>query len=130
MARAHTDSDAIAEVRHYLTGVAKSLVDRLYGPDGPALGTTLSSLEGTIDSVRRALAEQMLQQALSRQSRACSAALPDPVCCPGCQRPARRRDPEPRVVSTDVGRAQWLEPHYFRTKCRKAFFPPVQGQRP
>jgi hypothetical protein len=130
MARAQSNPDPIAEVRQYLSGVAKSLVDRLYGAEGPPLGTTLSCLEQTIESVRTALCEQMLHLALSRQSLTCSSAPPEAVCCPTCQRPTEARDPEPRVVTTDVGRAHWLEPHHFCPKCRKAFFPSVARPRP
>jgi hypothetical protein len=90
--------------------VAKYLVDRLYGP---ARGTSLASLEKAIEAVRLALAEPILKQALSRQARAYSSAPPDSVCCPGCQRHPRPRPPEPRVVRTDVGTAEGLEPHYF-----------------
>jgi hypothetical protein len=130
MARAHSNPDGIAEVRQYVMGVAKSLVDRLYGGDGPALGTTISSLEQTIELVRTALSEQMLHLALSRQSLACSSAPPESVCCPTCQRPTEACDPEPRVVTTAVGRADWLEPHHFCHNCRKAFFPSVARPRP
>lgn len=34
----------VDEVLPYLEGVAKSLVDRLYGPAGPAWGTKFSEL--------------------------------------------------------------------------------------
>ena len=33
--------------RHLLLGMAKNLVDRLYGPDGPPWGTPFSALEDT-----------------------------------------------------------------------------------
>jgi hypothetical protein len=130
MARVPTDPHPIADLHLYLQGVAKYLVDRLYGPDGPARGTSLASLEKAVEAVRLALAEQILKQALSRQARAYSSDPPDSVCCPGCHRPPRPRPPEPRVVRTDVGTAEWLEPHYFCPKCRKAFFPSVGRPRP
>lgn len=125
MACAHSNPDAIAEIRFYLHGVAKSLVDRLYGPDGPAADTTLTALEKTIESVRSTLSEHMLALALGRQSDAYSCAPPESTCCPSCQRPTQARDPEPRIVATDVGRAEWLEPQRYCTKCRRAFFPSV-----
>jgi len=130
MACAYTNPDSIAEVRLYLKGVAKYLTDRLYGAAGPAKGTTLSSLEKTVSSVCVTLSEEILQQALSRQSLAFSSALPDSVCCPSCQLPTQPRPPEQRVVRTDVGAADWLEPCYFCTNCRKAFFPSVGQPRP
>jgi hypothetical protein len=129
MGRAQSNPDAIAEVRHYLHGVAKSLVDRLYGPDGPPLGTSLSSLEGAIGSVRSVLTEHMLHLALSRQSVACAAGPPDSLACPSCQRPTGPDDPDPRDVTTAVGQARWLEPRRFCKACRKAFFPSVARPR-
>jgi hypothetical protein len=129
MARAPINTDPIADIRLYLQGVAKYLVDRLYGPDGPVRGTSLTSLESTVSAVHVALAEQFLQEALSRQSLAYSQAAPDGVHCPGCQQPTLPRPPEPRVVRTDVGTAQWLEPHCYCPRCRKAFFPSVGQPR-
>jgi hypothetical protein len=125
MARVHSNPDAVADVRFYLQGVAKSLVDRLFGPEGPPLGTTLTSLEKTIESVRTALSEQMLALALSRQADTYLSTPPESTCCPSCQQPTEARDPEPRIVSTDVGRAEWFEPQRYCNKCRRAFFPSV-----
>lgn len=131
MAVARTNPDPIAEVRHYLQGVAKVLVDRLYGPHGPAWGTRLQTLEDTIALIHSTLGEHLLGQALTRQSQACSqAAQAEPVSCPGCQRPTQARPPEPRVVLTDVGLAQWLEPQHYCPRCRRAFFPSIQEPRP
>jgi hypothetical protein len=127
MAYAHTNPDPIADVRLYLQGVAKYLADRLYGPAGPAWGTTLTQLEDTISAVRQTLSEQLLNLALSRQALAVPAEAPR---CPGCQAPTDPRPDEPRVVRTDVGLAVWSEPHYFCRKCRKAFFPSVGEPRP
>ena len=127
MAHAQTDPKLTAEVRLYLQGVAKSLVDRLYGTSGPVLGTTLSDLEHTTADLQRFLAEQLLKTALSRQADlAALASAP----CPSCQQPTLPRPPEPRVVHTTVGSAEWLEPHSFCPQCRKAFFPSVQRPRP
>jgi hypothetical protein len=127
MVRAHSNPDPIAEVRLYLQGVAKYLADRLYGPAGPTWGTTLTQLEGTLSAVRQTLSEQLLNLALSRQA---VAAPPEALFCPGCQRPPEQRPVEARVVTTDVGLAQWSEPHYFCRKCRKSFFPSVAQSRP
>lgn len=130
MARAYSYPDAVADVRFYLQGVAKSLVDRLFGPEGPPLGTTLTSLEKTIESVRSALSEQMLALALSRQADTYSAALAESTSCPSCQRPTEAQDPEARIVATDVGPAEWFEPKRYCTKCRRSFFPSVAQPRP
>jgi len=127
MSRADTTSDPIADVRLYLQGVAKSLVDRLWGASGPALGTTLSQLEQTTAALQRCLAEHLLTAALSRQAEAATAAA---APCPSCRQATLPRPPEPRLVKTSVATAQWLEPHYYCPKCRKGFFPSVQEPRP
>ena len=36
MARAKKRTPQVEEVRPYVEGVAKNLIDKLYGPDGPA----------------------------------------------------------------------------------------------
>jgi hypothetical protein len=126
MAHAHTSPNPSAEVRLYLHGVAKFLVDRLYGPSGPALGTTLTDLEQTTAGLQQCLAEHLLKVALTRQAEVAAAA---PTPCPSCQQPTLPRPPEPRVVKTTVGDAEWLEPHHHCPKCRKAFFPSVQEPR-
>ena len=127
MAHAQTDPKLTAEVRLYLQGVAKSLVDRLYGASGPVLGTTLTDLEQTTAALQRCLAEHLLKAALSRQADLAALAS---AACPSCQQATLPRPPEPRVVNTTVGSAEWLEPHSFCLKCRKAFFPSVQSPRP
>jgi hypothetical protein len=129
MACTRSNPDAIAHVRFYLDGVAKSLVDRLFGPDGPPHGITLTSLEKTIDAVRSALSEHMLALALSRQAQAYAAA-PELLSCPRCRRPTKQLDPEERIVTTDVGRAAWAEPQRHCNNCRRDFFPSVARSGP
>jgi hypothetical protein len=113
-------------VESYLEGVAKNLVDRLYGPDGLPWGTRLEELVDTVDSVRQMLSEQMLAKALQRQAQ-CEA-RPEPfVQCSGCDGPVDDKpDAEPRNVQTRVGEAEWDEPHGYCHKCRQSFFPSEQ----
>jgi hypothetical protein len=104
--------------------VAKNLVDRLYGPDGPPWGTKLTELEDIVVAVREALSEKMLAQALERQ-----AATERPEAfqsCSGCGGPVEGRDPEPRIVQTRGGGAIWSEPQEYCRKCRQSFFPSVE----
>jgi len=121
-------------IRPYLEGVAKSLVERLFGPAGPAWGTSLSSIEDVVRSVRHVLAEKMLDEALQRQADAV-ADRPGPFrACPKCggePEPDPERG-EPRIVATTVGEAEWTEPGACCRKCRRSFFPSVQepGHRP
>jgi hypothetical protein len=120
----------VEQVRLYLDGVAKSLIDRLYGPQGPAWGTKLSELEDVVVAVRQALSEKMLAQALERQA-AATDQLPQAVrLCPDCHRPGTSEGPEARLVLTRGGEAAWLEPHLHCTRCRRDFFPSIQEPGP
>jgi hypothetical protein len=124
MAKRKRVAPVVEKVEPYIDGVAKSLVDRLYGPDGPPWGTKMTELEDVVLAVREALSEKMLAQALARQADTAEQ-RPEPFQkCPGCQRPvASRPDPEPRDVQTRAGTATWDEPHCYCRQCRRAFFP-------
>jgi len=62
MARNRKRSPEVDEVAPYLEGVAKNLVDRLYGPKGPPWGTRLTELEDVVWAVREYLSQQMLDK--------------------------------------------------------------------
>jgi len=129
MARFKISTAAADPVRPYLEGVAKSLVDRLYGKQGPAWGTRLSEIENTILAVRQVLSEEMLDKALQRQADTSAERPADWQCCPKCGKPVEDRhkdQPSPRLLQTRVGEAEWVEPETFCRKCRKAFFPSGQ----
>jgi hypothetical protein len=70
MANGKKATAEVDKVRPYLEGVAKNLVDRLYGPDGLPWGAPLAELEDVVVPVREALSERMLAQALERQAQA------------------------------------------------------------
>jgi hypothetical protein len=116
----------VQPVEPYLEGVAKSLVDRIYGPDGLPWGTKLEELVDTVDAVRQVLSKKMLALALERQAQ--SEQRPEPfVQCSGCGGAVEDKpDGEPRDVQTRVGEAVWDEPHGYCRKCRQAFFPSEQ----
>ncbi len=116
----------VDEVRPYLEGVAKSLVDRLYGPAGPAWGTKFTELEETVAAIRKALTEGMLHQALARQA-AQGERPPEYGVCPGCGQPTTAAElPEPRRLASRDGDAVWEEPKTRCDKCRRDFFPSEQ----
>jgi hypothetical protein len=124
MAQEQKATKEVDNVLPYLEGVAKSLVDRLYGPAGPAWGTTL--LEDTVAAVRKSLTEKMLHQALARQA-AQVERPPKYAVCPGCgQPPTALGPPEPRRLETGAGDAVWEEPKNRCQKCRRDFFPSEQ----
>jgi hypothetical protein len=134
MARYQIDTAAADPVRPYLEGVAKSLVDRLYGPDGPAWGTRLTAIEDTIKAIRQVLTEEMLGEALQRQADTVEQRPADLQCCPKCGKEVQRQ-PErdgARIQHTAVGAAEWTEPATYCRKCRQLFFPSDQepGHRP
>jgi hypothetical protein len=124
-------SKAPAEpVRAYVEGVAKSLVDRIYGPQGLPWGTKLTELEDVVLAVREVLSEKMLDEALQRQAQTEAAARPEPYrCCPGCGKEVPEREPEPRIMDTRTGEAEWQEPKTHCTRCRRDFFPSEQKFR-
>jgi len=116
----------VQPVEPYLDGVAKSLVDRLYGPDGLPWGTKLEELVDTVDALRQLLSKKMLALALQRQAH--SEERPESYGkCSGCGGPVEDKpDAEPRNVQTRVGEAEWDEPHAYCRQCRQAFFPSEQ----
>ena len=130
MARAKKRTAEVEEVRPYVEGVAKNLVDKLYGPDGPAWGTKLTAIEDLVLAVREVLSEKMLADALARQA-AAQARGPTPYrACPGCQRPLACDATNERVVETRAGDACWAEPEGYCDRCRRSFPPSVQEPGP
>jgi hypothetical protein len=132
MARTKKRTPKVEEVRPYVEGVAKNLIDKLYGPDGPAWGTKLTEIEDLFLAVREVLSETMLADALARQA-AAQAHGPTPYrTCPGCQQPLACPDTNERIVETRAGEAEWAEPAGYCDRCRRSFFPSVQepGHRP
>lgn len=126
MARQKRRSPQVDEVRPYVEGVAKNLVDKLYGPSGPAWGTTLTELEDLLLDIRQVLTQKMLDESLARQAAAANQQAPATRSCPGCQQPVDCDDAHPRLVQTRAGAAHWSEPEGYCTRCRRAFFPSIQ----
>ena len=80
MARAKKRTQPVEELRPYVEGVAKNLVDKLYGPDGPAWGTKLTEIEDVLLEIREVLTEKMLDlKGGSPKSPAPICAGPDPA---------------------------------------------------
>jgi hypothetical protein len=126
MAQNKKETPRVVKELIYIKGVAKSLVDRLYGPAGPAWGTKFSELEETVAAIRKALTEEMLHQALARQATQ-TERPPEYRVCPGCGQPTPATDPpEPRRLATGDGDAVWDEPKSHCQKCRRDFFPSEQ----
>jgi hypothetical protein len=131
MKRSRKSTPQVDEVRPYVEGVARNLVDKLYGPDGPAWGTKLTQIEDLLLAVRAVLTEKMLDEALARQAAAQGKAPATARSCPGCQQTLDCDQGNPRIVETRAGEAEWTEPEGYCPRCRRAFFPsgPQPGNR-
>src|SRR2546421_3417811 len=100
MAPAKQRTPEVEEVRPYVEGVAKNLIDKLYGPAGPAWGTKLTEIEDLFVAIREVLSEKMLADALARQAGAQAAGPAPSRNCPGCQQPLVCADTNDRVLET------------------------------
>jgi len=131
MPRSKKRTPKVEEVRTYVEGVAKNLVDQLYGPHGPSWGTRLTEIEDLLLALRELLGEKMLAEALARQAAARDQAAAA-LRCPGCHQPLACEDRQERILQTRAGEAEWAEPEGYCTRCRRAFFPsvPEPGHRP
>jgi|SRR5579859_347052 len=126
MAQAKKRTSKVEEVRPYVEGVAKNLIDKLYGPEGPAWGTKLSDIEDLFCAIRDVLSEKMLADALTRQAVAQANGPLSYRHCPSCQQPLACPDSNERIVETRAGDAEWAEPEGYCDRCRRSFFPSVQ----
>ncbi len=132
MARDKKRTQQVEELRPYVEGVAKNLVEKLYGPHGPAWGTRLTEIEDILLEIREVLTEKMLDLTLAQQAAAADQGPPPYRHCPGCHQPLPCDATNPRILQTRAGEAQWSEPEGYCDRCRRAFFPSVQepGHRP
>ena|SRR3712207_2276966 len=130
MARAQKHTPKVEEVRPYVEGVAKNLIDKLYGPDGPAWGTKLTEMEDLFVAIRAVPSETMLADAPARQAAAQAKGPTAYRTCPGCQQPLACEDTNERIVQTRAGDACWAEPEGYGDRCRRSFFPSVQEPGP
>ena len=126
MAKNQKATQRVAKELAYVKGVAKNLVDRIYGPAGLPWGTKFTELEETVAAIREVLTEEMLHQALARQA-VQAEKPPEYDACPSCGQPARPGGPaQERRLMTGQGDAVWEEPKTRCQKCRRDFFPSKQ----
>ena len=125
MERGKKRTPKVEELRPYVEGVAKNLVAKLYGPQGPAWGTKLTDLEDVLLEIRELLTEKMLDLTLAQQAAATE--RPESYrTCPGCRAALPCSATNPRILQTRAGEAEWPEPEGYCDRCRRAFFPSVQ----
>ncbi|HEY2839546.1 MAG TPA: hypothetical protein VGJ26_10370, partial [Pirellulales bacterium] len=84
-------------------------------------GERFAELEEEACQLGDALAAGLIEMRLEEQ--AARAGATATAYCPSCRRPARAREPEPRLAPTRRGEVTWQEPTYYCDRCRKSFFP-------
>ena len=126
MARSKKRTPKVEELRPYVEGVAKNLVDKLYGPKGPAWGTKLTEIEDVLLEIREVLTERMLDLTLGQQAAALDERPESFRTCPGCRQPLPCDDTTPRLMETRAGEVDWQVPEAYCDRCRRSFFPSIQ----
>jgi len=130
MARVQKRTPQVEELRPCVQGVAKSLGEKVYGPAGPAWGTTLTQREDPRLEIRAALTEKLLDLSLAEQATAL-APRPQPCRdCPGGHQPRPGAQSNPRLVQTRAAQAPWPEPAGYCSRCRRACFPTAHAPGP
>jgi hypothetical protein len=109
-----------AEQRRRLDELAREAREIIGGcchPDGRPL--TFAELEDECIAVSDFFSSTLLQRRVSERPR------PEtPPGCPTCDRPGiPNHEDEPRVLQTDRGEVEWMEPAYHCHYCRRSFFP-------
>ena len=110
-----------AEQRGRLQGIGSQVKEILGGclhADGRPM--TFSQLEDECIEAGDLLTAAMLQQRVTDRQPA-----KQTPCCPTCDRPADPGPDEPRVLQTDRGDVEWMEPTCYCRYCRRSFFPEV-----
>jgi len=69
MAKHKNTTPEVENNRPLLQSMAKNLVDKIYGPDGPPIGTKFVDLEDLVVELGRVFQKIPLGQALSRQAK-------------------------------------------------------------
>jgi hypothetical protein len=110
--------------RFLLQGQAKILADRLYGSDGPTVGTSFDEIETVTGAVSLEFRKRLLDLLMARQAEAMHRHLPEELrLCPSCGQETIAKDPEPRVLHGRGVTVEWMEPQRYCGHCRRAFFP-------
>jgi hypothetical protein len=113
----------VAAVDGYLKGVAKSLLEKIYGQEGPPWGTPLTRLEDLILALQQALSRHCFTLALTRQADQLPTAPEASRHCPSCGHHLTVADSQSRCTTTRAGLACWQEPAAHCLFCRRDFFP-------
>lgn len=116
--------------RALLDRLASEMAAELYGPDGMPWGTLFSELEDDAYELGQAMARRLVQEMVRDQA---EANVPEGRERCQCGHPLETPDEDDeeawqdRDVLTRSGHVSWSEPQRYCPKCRKAFFPSVEG---
>lgn len=121
MARKADATAKVIEQQTLVEGMAKYLLEKVYGPDGMPWGTRFDDMEELCVQIGQSISRSMMGQALTRQAGAASTEAETCSGCGGQVEPAE--ETEHRAVLTRVGTARWDEPKRYCPRCRAAFFP-------
>ena len=98
--------------------LARQLADEVYGPEGPAMDSSIDDIEEVATQAVRAAFDGVIARALELQN----AQLPPELPCPGCgQRCAVQF--ETRTIQGRFGTAAIQEPFGHCAMCHRDFFP-------
>lgn len=122
MARKADTSGMSAELKAVVEEAAEKALAALYGERGrPAVGTLFSQIEDCGVDIGDAVSRAIMEKGVARQI----VDTPPVTCC--CGQALEERDPEPHPLATRRGEIHWMEPTGYCRKCRKSFFPSVEG---
>jgi hypothetical protein len=99
---------------------------RVYAQGYPEWGTLFSEIEELGVQIGDAVCREFVEQAVSRQASA-EGGWAGERRCPTCEGLLELRHAEPRPLLIRRGEVAWQEPQAYCGKCRKAFFPSVEG---
>ncbi len=94
---------------------AKEIVGGCLHADGRPM--TFAELEDECIEAGDLMTSAMLGQRVTERQQ------PRQPGCPTCGRQGAPGPDEPRVLQTDRGEVEWMEPTYHCSHCRRSFFP-------
>lgn len=116
---------AVGQADGVVEEAAGRLVEVMFGADGMPWGTKFSQLEQRALQLGQALSRQIMRRCVAQQA---ATEVPEPLeACPSCGGLLKAGESEPRVMTSGAGEVAWCEPQRLCLKCRKSFFPSVEG---
>jgi hypothetical protein len=98
--------------------LARQLAEEVYGPEGPAMDSSIDDIEEIAAQAMRAAFDGVIARALELQNEQLPAELP----CPGCGSSCAVQF-EKRTIQGRFGTAEIQEPFGHCATCARDFFP-------